>query len=43
LEEQLTDTSQGIGQTVKVAASIARLKELLATDSTGASSKRRSS
>lgn len=33
LEEQLTDTSQGIGQTVKVATSIARLKELLATDS----------
>ena len=33
LEEQLTETSQGIGQTVKVATSIARLKDLLATDS----------
>ncbi|MFZ2421761.1 MAG: type I restriction endonuclease subunit R [Anaerolineae bacterium] len=33
LEEQLSETSQSIGQTVKVADSIARLKELLATDS----------
>jgi len=33
LEEQLTDTSQGIGQTVKIAIHIAGLKELLATDS----------
>jgi type I restriction enzyme R subunit len=33
LEQQLSETSQSIGQTVKVADSIARLKELLATDS----------
>lgn len=33
LEEQLNETGGSIGQTVKVADSIARLKELLATDS----------
>lgn len=33
LEEQLSETGGSIGQTVKVADSIARLKELLATDS----------
>lgn len=33
LEEQLTETSQGIGFTVKVADSIEKLKELLRTDS----------
>ena len=33
LEQQLSETSQSIGQTVKIADSIARLKELLATDS----------
>ncbi|ODT05156.1 MAG: restriction endonuclease subunit R [Gemmatimonadetes bacterium SCN 70-22] len=33
LEEQLTETSQSIGFTVKLADSIKRLKELLATDS----------
>ena len=33
LEQQLSETSQSIGQTVKVADSIAKLKELLATDS----------
>jgi type I restriction enzyme R subunit len=33
LEQQLSETSQSIGQTVKAADSIARLKELLATDS----------
>jgi type I restriction enzyme R subunit len=32
LEEQLTETSQGIGSSVNVANSVARLKELLATD-----------
>jgi type I restriction enzyme R subunit len=32
LEQQLTETSQGIGQQVKVANSIARLKELVAND-----------
>src|SRR5918999_3664189 len=33
LEQQLTETSQNVGFTVKVADSIARLKELLRTDS----------
>jgi type I restriction enzyme R subunit len=33
LEQQLTETSQSVGFTVKVADSIARLKELLRTDS----------
>ncbi|MDA2928402.1 type I restriction endonuclease subunit R, partial [Acidobacteria bacterium AH-259-O06] len=33
LEEQLTETSQGIGFTIKVADSIKKLKELLRTDS----------
>lgn len=33
LEDQLSETSRGIGRTVKVAESIARLKELLVTDS----------